>query len=88
MLLVDAVASMFVYGAIAFFTGHEWLLAWRGGYMRRGMLEIPTTVLLSAIVVGAALVWIALIWQTIKALRQLATGIEEPTAATTPEVSI
>lgn len=86
--VLDAISSLLVYGAISFYTGREWLLAWQGNFLRRGMLEIPTTVLLSAIVVGATLVWLVLIWQLVKSVRQLVTGFEEPHAFTSPKIGI
>jgi TRAP-type C4-dicarboxylate transport system permease small subunit len=87
--LVECVASIFVYGAIAFYTGQEWVKAFYGGFLRRGMLEIPTTVLLSPIAVGAALVVLVLVWQLIKSGRQIVTGVDEPRVAAPPsEISV
>lgn len=87
--LLECVASIFVYGAIALFTGHEWFKAHQGGFLRRGMLEIPTTYLLTPITIGAALVALVLLWQLVKACRQIATGIEMlPPPSSPSEISI
>lgn len=87
--LLECVASIFVYGTIAVYSGHEWVKAYQGGFLRRGMLEIPNTVLLSPITVGAALVVLVLVWQLVKSCRQIVTGVDEVRVATPPsEISI
>jgi len=87
--LLECVASVLVYGAIAAFSGQEWWKAFRGGFLRRGMLEIPTTVLLTPITVGAFLVVCVLVWQAWKSLRQIATGVDQiRVAAPSSEMSI
>lgn len=85
--LIDRLASLLIYGVIVWFTGHEWIKAYQGGFLRRGMFEIPTTVLLSAIVIGAALVCLVLLWQLYKALSQIVTGLDE-VRPSVPETSI
>ena len=75
--MIECTASIFVYGAIALYTGREWLKASQGGFLRRGMLEISTTYLLTPITVGAALVVLVLVWQLIKSVRQIVTGVDE-----------
>ena len=87
--LLECVASIFVYGAIALYSGHEWLKAFQGGFLRRGMLEISTTYLLTPISIGAALVVLVLVWQLIKSVRQIVTGVDEVRVATPhSEISI
>lgn len=86
--VLDALASLLVYGAITLFTAREWLKAHQGGFLRRGMFEIPTTALLSAIVVGAALVCLVLVWQFLKGFRQVATGVDERRPHGIPEISV
>jgi TRAP-type C4-dicarboxylate transport system permease small subunit len=87
--LIECTASIFVYGAIALYTGHEWLKASQGGFLRRGMLEISTTYLLTPITVGAALVVLVLVWQLIKSVRQIVTGVDElRIAGPSSEISI
>jgi TRAP-type C4-dicarboxylate transport system permease small subunit len=87
--LLECVASIFVYGAIALYSGHEWLKAFHGGFLRRGMLEISTTYLLTPITTGAALVVFVLVWQLIKSVRQIVTGVDEVRVATPhSEISI
>jgi TRAP-type C4-dicarboxylate transport system permease small subunit len=86
---LECIASLFVYGAIALFAGREWVKAYYGGFLRRGMFEIPNTYLLAPITIGAALVVLVLIWQFVKACRQVATGIEmQPPPASPTEISI
>jgi TRAP-type C4-dicarboxylate transport system permease small subunit len=75
--LLDCLASLIIYGIIAAFSGAELIKAYQGGFLRRGMVEIPTAVLLAPIVIGAALVCIVLIWQLLKAVRQIATGVDD-----------
>ena len=87
--LLECIASIFVYGAIALYSGHEWLKAFQGGFLRRGMLEISTTYLLTPITIGAALVVLVLVWQLIKSVRQIITGADEVRVATPhSEISI
>jgi TRAP-type C4-dicarboxylate transport system permease small subunit len=75
--LLECLASILVYGAIAYFSGHEWVKASQGGFLRRGMLEIPTSYLLAPICIGAFLVVCVLVWQAWKSCRQIATGVDE-----------
>lgn len=86
--VLDALASLLVYGAIAIYSGREWLKAYSGGFLRRGIIEIPTAAVLAAIVVGATLVCIVLLWQLYKAVRHLATGIDERRPVSIGEISI
>jgi TRAP-type C4-dicarboxylate transport system permease small subunit len=86
--LLECIASIFVYGLIALYSGHEWVKAHQGGFLRRGMLEIPTSYLLAPITVGAALVVLVLLWQLLQASRQIATGIDRRPPPAHSEISI
>ena len=86
--VLECVASMFVYSLIALYTGHEWVKAHQGGFLRRGMLEIPTSYLLAPITIGAALVVLVLVWQLVQACRQVVTGIDPQKPTLHSEISI
>ncbi|MSP67837.1 MAG: TRAP transporter small permease [Alphaproteobacteria bacterium] len=76
--LIEVVATGVMFSVLAWSCGHEWLKAHAGGFLRRGMIEIPTTILLSFILIGTVLMLVVLVRELIAALTDLVTGHDLP----------
>ncbi len=71
--VLDALAG-FAFFSLLFATGAiEWLTAYRGGFMERGMVEFPTTVPLGTLVFGSAAMCVTLLLRISRSLRRLLT---------------
>jgi len=75
--VLDSLTALFFYGVILVSACREWIKAWQGGFLRRGFIQIPTTVLMSAIVIGCALICLTILWQLARGARQVYSGIDE-----------
>ncbi len=73
LVLDKAMASIFI-GVLMAMAAAEWLKAWNGWYLRRGMVEIPIVIPMGLLVAGAALTLVAALWGFGKALACLVTG--------------
>jgi TRAP-type C4-dicarboxylate transport system permease small subunit len=58
-VLLDKLLSAIFYGLLTWLAAVEWWKAWSGGYLRRGLVEIPTVIPLGFIVAGALLTTLA-----------------------------
>jgi TRAP-type C4-dicarboxylate transport system permease small subunit len=61
LALLNSLISLVVFGALLWAGIAEWWNAYSGSYMRRGLIDIPTTIPLGFLVLGTGLVVLALI---------------------------
>lgn len=73
VILDKALAVLFMSVLLAM-AGFEWVKAYNGWYLRRGMVEIPIVYMMGMIVAGAGLTWLAAAWGLVKALACLPGG--------------
>lgn len=76
--LLDAVAGLLVFGVLLWAASNEFVKAYQGGFLLRGMIEIPTTVEIGFIIFGTALILIALIHLFVVCVRTLVTNKHLP----------
>src|SRR3989304_988235 len=50
--LLDAMAGLLVFGLLLWFASKEFVKAYQGGFLLRGLIEIPTTVEIGFIIFG------------------------------------
>ena len=78
--LLDAVAGLLVFGLLLWAASKEFMKAYQGKFLLRGMVEIPTTVEIGFILYGTLLILIALVLLLLRCLRTL-TLRENPSGA-------
>jgi TRAP-type transport system small permease protein len=66
--------SLGLFGALFWVTTREWLRAYQGGFLLRGMIEIPEAVPLSFIALGSLLIALVSSLLLVRALRDVLTG--------------
>jgi TRAP-type C4-dicarboxylate transport system permease small subunit len=77
--LLEAAAGLTVFGLLLWAAGKEFLKAYQGSFLLRGMIEIPTTVEIGFILYGTALILIALVRLLVISARALAhSGKTDP----------
>ena len=69
--VLDAAAGILVFGLLLWAAVSEFLMAYRGGFRLRGIIEIPTALQIGFIVFGTALILVALGYLLVKSLRAL-----------------
>lgn len=67
VVMLDKLLALVFISVLLSMAATEWLKAYSGGYLRRGIIEIPTVYVMGMIVAGAALTWIAAAWGLVKA---------------------
>lgn len=80
--LFDAFIGLLVFGLLLWKSSEEFLKAYAGKFVRRGMIEIPTAIPVGFIALGALCIVVALIFVLWRSMRQLAghdEGTETPT---------
>jgi TRAP-type C4-dicarboxylate transport system permease small subunit len=73
-VVLDKALTVLVLGILLWFSAAEWHKAWTGGFLRRGMVEIPTAIPLGVLVVGTALTLAAALVGLLRALACLGAG--------------
>lgn len=73
-LVLDKGLALLFIGVLLAMACTEWLKAWNGWYLGRGLVAIPIVVPMGFIVVGAALCWIAAAWGFGKGIACIVTG--------------
>ncbi len=73
-VVLDKALTVLVFGILLWFATAEWLKAWAGGFLRRGMVEIPTVIPLGILVAGTALTLLAAAVGLLRALACLGAG--------------
>ncbi len=73
LVLDKALAALFI-GVLLAMAAAEWMKAWNGWYLRRGMVEIPIVIPMGMLMVGSALTLVAALWGFGKALACLVAG--------------
>ncbi len=95
LVVLDKALALLLIGILVKMAADEWLKAWNGWYLRRGMVEIPIVVPLGLILIGAVLCWLAAAWGCVKAVicfftggiyRVVDTGVEIGGAASGPAI--
>ena len=76
--LLDAVVGLLVFGLLLWAASKEFLKAYEGKFLLRGMIEIPTTVEIGFIIYGTTLILIALIHLFVVCVRTLLPGNSTP----------
>jgi TRAP-type C4-dicarboxylate transport system permease small subunit len=76
--VLDKGLTSLVLGILLWLAANEWLKAWQGNFLRRGMVEIPTVIPLGLLVVGTALAMLAAAVGLLRALRCLVQGRPMP----------
>lgn len=71
LALLNSLLSLLIFGALLWAGIAEWLSAYSGGYMRRGLIDIPTIIPLGILILGAVLVVLALILDLLRNLLAL-----------------
>lgn len=69
--LLDGVAGLLFFGVVVWTGGAEWLKAYLGGFLRRGLVEIPSAILLGFIVFGSLLLCAVLLAIVAASVRRL-----------------
>lgn len=72
--LLDGLLGIFFFGVLLWTGAEEWLKAWHGGFLKRGLIDIPTTIPLGFLVFGAALILVTIVLITFRSLIRLFTG--------------
>ena len=65
---LDCVVGLAFFGLLLWTGGLEWVKAYTGGYLRRGMVEIPTAIPLAFLVVGTFFMCLTLTFRLISTL--------------------
>jgi TRAP-type C4-dicarboxylate transport system permease small subunit len=73
-VVLDKALTVLVLGILLWFSAAEWLKAWSGWFLRRGLVEIPTVVPLGILVVGTALTLLAAVIGLLRALGCIGEG--------------
>lgn len=74
LIVLDKALALLFIGILLAMACTEWLKAWNGWYVGRGLVAIPIVVPMGFIVVGAALCWIAAAWGFGKGIACFVTG--------------
>lgn len=74
IVLLDKALAVLLMSVLVSMASIEWMKAYNGWYLRRGMVEIPIVIPMGMIVIGSALTWLAAAWGLGKALVCLLTG--------------
>jgi TRAP-type C4-dicarboxylate transport system permease small subunit len=80
LTLLDALAGLCVFGLLLHTSFNEFLKAYLGGFLLRGMIEIPTAIPLGTIVVGTVLMLLALVHRALHSGMD-AVGLDSPESA-------
>lgn len=67
-LIIDKFFAALFLGVLLSMASLEWLKAWNGWYLRRGMVEIPIVIPMGFLLFGAFLTWVAAVWGFMKAI--------------------
>jgi len=67
-LIIDKFFAVLFLGVLLSMASLEWLKAWNGWYLRRGMVEIPIVIPMGFLLFGAFLTWVAAVWGFLKAI--------------------
>ena len=73
LTLDKGLAALFI-GALCAMAAIEWVKAWNGWYLRRGMVEIPIVVPMGLLLLGGGLTLVAALWGFCRALVCTITG--------------
>ncbi len=76
--LLDAVVGLLVFGLLLWAASKEFLKAYQGKFLLRGMIEIPTAIEIGFIIYGTVLMLIALIHLFVACMRTLLPGNSTP----------
>ncbi len=68
LALLNSIVSLVIFGALLWSGIAEWLSAYSGGYMRRGLIDIPNIVPLGFLILGTGLLVLALILSLLRNL--------------------
>jgi len=71
---LDKGLTVLLLGILVSVAVPEWLKAWNGWYLRRGMVEIPIVIPMGLIVAGASLTFLAALFGFAKAVRSVVAG--------------
>jgi len=72
--VLDKGLTVLILGILLWLATGEWLKAWQGNFLRRGMVEIPTVIPLGLLVLGTALAMLAAAVGLLRALGCLVQG--------------
>lgn len=72
--IFDALVGILVFGLLLWKSWEEFWKAVHGGFLRRGMIEIPTAIPLGFIVLGALCIVVSLLFILWRSVRQLSGG--------------
>lgn len=72
--LLDGVLGFFFFGILLWTGSEEWLKALDGGFLKRGLIDIPTVIPLGVLVAGTALVLLALCLSIARSVHSLRSG--------------
>jgi TRAP-type C4-dicarboxylate transport system permease small subunit len=67
-LIIDKFFAALFVGVLVSMASLEWLKAWNGWYLRRGMVEIPIVIPMGFLLFGAFLTLVAAVWGLMKAV--------------------
>jgi len=70
--IIDCLAGILVFGILSWAAAHEFLEAYAGGFLLRGMIQVPATVPYGAIAVGSILTLSVIIYRLVERVRALA----------------
>ncbi len=68
LTVLDCVIGLAFFGLLLWTGGMEWVKAYTGEYLRRGMVEIPTAIPLAFLVIGTFFMCLTLLFRLITAL--------------------
>jgi TRAP-type C4-dicarboxylate transport system permease small subunit len=77
--LLDGVLSFCFFGVLLWTGSEEWVKAYQGNFLKRGLIDIPTVIPLGVLVFGTALTLMALVLCVARSFSSLRSG--KPDAA-------
>lgn len=80
LMALDAVAGLAFFGILLWTSVIDWWEAYHGGFLGRGMLEIPTALPLGFVVVGTALMVVTLLLVLFHGALRMILGDRQATA--------
>lgn len=72
--LFDELLGAFFFGILVWTGREEWLKAWHGDFLKRGLIDYPTTLPLGVLVFGSLLVLLAILVTGIRSVGRLVSG--------------